>query len=134
MEEEHKSEQAKEKPKRKFSFNFKMSKWDKISILILLIFVILVTLPLFVPKGECEVARAGYKCASLKEVMIEHCEFWGEYGCDTQADVSLEQVEWYIENLCNLQNKEHNTGLDCSDLKSACNEISGSTVCSVSFG
>ena len=134
MEEEHKSEQTKENPKRKFSLNLKMSKWDKISIMILLVFVILVTLPVFVPKGECEVARAGYKCASLKDVMIEHCEFWGEYGCDTQADVSLEQVEWYIENLCNLQNQEHGTGLDCSDLKSACNEISGNQVCSVSFG
>ncbi|MFH1473923.1 MAG: hypothetical protein ABIE55_03445 [Candidatus Aenigmatarchaeota archaeon] len=126
MTEEHKHE----KPKKKFSLNLKMSKWDKISIMILLVFVILVTLPTLVPKDGCEVARAGYKCASLEEVMVEHCEFWGEYDCVTEADVSLEQVEWYIGNLCNLQNQEHNTGLDCSNLKSACNQISGSIVCS----
>jgi hypothetical protein len=122
-------EQVSEKPKRKFSFNLKMGKWDKISIITLIVFAIIFTLPTLVPKGECEVARPGYKCASLKDVMIEHCQYWGEYDCDTEADISLEQVEWYIENLCNLQNQYHDSGLDCSNLKRACNEISASLVC-----
>ena len=122
-------EQKSEKPKRKFSFNLKMSRWDKISIVILLIFVVLVVLPTLVPKGECEVARPGYECASLKDVMIENCNYWGEYDCNTDADVSLPQIEWYIGNLCNLQNQYHDTGLDCSNLKTACNEISASLVC-----
>jgi hypothetical protein len=122
-------EQVSEKPKRKFSFNLKMSKWDKISIITLIVFAIIFTLPTLIPKGECEVARPGYKCASLKDVMIEHCQYWGEYDCDTEADISLEQVEWYIENLCNLQNQYHDSGLDCSNLKRACNEISASLVC-----
>jgi hypothetical protein len=125
MEEEQKTE----KTNRKFSFNLKMSKWDKISIMILLVFVILVILPTLTPKDNCEVARPGYECASLKDVMIENCNYWGEYDCDTQADVSLEQIEWYIGNLCNLQNQYHGTDMDCSNLKRSCNEISASLVC-----
>jgi len=119
-----------EKPKRRFPFKIKLSKLDIIAIIILIIFVILVTIPVYAPKGGCEVARAGYKCASFKDVMIENCVYWGDYNCDTSADVSLTQIEWYIENLCNLQNQYHNTGLDCSNLKSACNQITGSNVCS----
>lgn len=122
-------EQKTEKPKRKLPLNLKMSKWDKISIMILIVFVVLVVLPTLTPKGDCEVARPGYECASVKDVMIENCQYWGEYDCDTSADVSLPQIEWYIENLCNLQNQYHDTDLDCSNLKMACNEISASLVC-----
>jgi hypothetical protein len=93
-------EQKTEKPKRKLSLNLKMSKWDKISIMITLVFVVLVVLPTLTPKDNCEVARPGYECASIKDVMIEHCQYWGEYDCDTS-----------------------------SNLKMACNEISASLIC-----
>jgi len=118
-----------EKTKRRFPFKIKLSKWDKISIIALIIFVILVAIPVYMPKGECEVARPGYKCASAKDVMIENCVYWGSYNCDTSADVSLDQIEWYIENMCNSQNQYHGTGLDCNNLKSACNQIVGNQTC-----
>ena len=126
---EKKPEETKEEEKPKRRFPIKLSRLDIISIIILIIFIILVTIPVYSPKGECEVARAGYKCASVKDVMTENCVYWGNYSCDTSADVSLTQIEWYIENLCNLQNQYHNSGLDCSNLKSACNQITGSHVC-----
>ena len=134
MNEKHKEEpKVEEKPKRKLPFKIKLSKLDKISIIALIIFVIVVTIPVYISKGECEVARPEYKCASVKDVMIENCVYWGRYDCDTEAYVSLPQVEWYIENLCGLQNQYHNTGLDCSNLKSACNEIVGNQTCSLVF-
>lgn len=126
---EKKTEEKKEEEKSKRRFPIKLSRWDIISIIILIIFVILVTIPVYIPKGECEVARPGYKCASVKDVMIGNCVYWGNYSCNTTADVSLTQIEWYIENLCYLQNQYHNTGLDCSNLKSACNQITGSKIC-----
>jgi len=138
MNEEHKNEkpeemkvEEKKEPKKRFPFKVKLSKWGMISIIALIVFVILVAIPVYIPKGECEVARPGYKCASLKNVMIENCIYWGNYNCDTSADISLKQIEWYIENLCKLQNQYHNTGLDCSNLKSACNQIIGNQTCSV---
>ena len=127
---ESKPEEHKHVKEKKSRFPIKLSRRDMISVMILLIFVILVTVPTLAPKGECEVARPGYKCESLKNVMVEHCQYWGEYDCDTASDVSLVQVEWYIQNLCNLQNQEHGTGLDCSNLRNACNEIAESLLCS----
>jgi hypothetical protein len=124
--EEHKEE----KHKMPFKFKMKPSKVDIISIMILIIFLILVSIPSYVSKGDCEVARPAYKCASLKNVMIENCVYWGKYSCNSTADVSLPQVEWYIGNLCDLQNQYHNTGLDCSNLKQACNQIVGNQTCS----
>jgi hypothetical protein len=125
-EDEKKHEQKEEKHKIKFP---KLSKADIISIMALIIFVIIVSIPTYLPKGECEVARPAYKCASFKNVMIENCVYWGNYNCNTNADVSLPQIEWYIENLCNLQNQYHNSGLDCSNLKKACNQIVGNQTC-----
>jgi len=133
MEEEHKEEKVEEKKSRRFPFKIKLTKWDILSIIVLIIFLILVSIPAYLPKGECEVARPGYKCASLKDVMIENCIYWGNYDCDTNADVSLPQIEWYIENLCRLQNQYHNTGLDCSNLKSACNKITEKQTCPVGY-
>ncbi len=136
MEEEHKEKPEEEKhivKKKKFPFKIKLTKWDIVSIIALIIFIILVSIPTYLPKGECEVARPGYKCASLKDVMIENCIYWGKYDCNTEADISLPQIEWYIENLCKLQNQYHNTGLDCSNLKSACNQITGNQTCPVGY-
>jgi hypothetical protein len=123
--EEHKAE---EKPKRNFP-KIKLTKVDIVAIIALIIFVILVAIPTYLPKGNCEVARPDYKCDSLKNVMIENCNYWGNYSCNTQADVSLTQIEWYIGNLCNLQNQYHNSGLDCSNLKKACNQITAKQTC-----
>lgn len=119
--------------KRRFSLP-KLTKFDIISIVFLLVFLILVSIPVYTSKGDCEIARPGYKCASIKEVMIENCNYWGNYSCDTSADISLEQVEWYIQNLCELQNKYHESGLDCSNLRTACNKISGKQICPLTSG
>ena len=128
MAEEHKHEEKKEPEKEKRKF-LKLTKKDIISVIALIIFLILVSIPVYTSKGECEIARPAYKCASIKSVMIENCVYWGNYSCNTNADVSLTQVEWYIKNLCDMQNKYHQTGLDCSNLKSACNKIIGNQTC-----
>lgn len=107
----------------------KMDKWDKIAVAVAIIFVILMAIPVYRDKGDCEVARPGYKCESAKNVMIEHCEYWAEYNCDTSSDVSLPQVEWYIGNLCEIHNDNHDAGLNCANLKSACNQVSERSLC-----
>jgi hypothetical protein len=112
--------------KKKFSFP-KLTKEDKIAITILIIFIIFVSIPVYTPKGECEVARPGYKCESAKNVMIENCEYWAEYECDTTADTSLVQIEWYIQSLCEYQSGKE--PLDCANLKMACNQVSGKDLC-----
>jgi len=114
--------------------NLKLRKWDFIAIAALLVFLILLTVPFYVPKNNCEVARAEYECATFEEVMIENCNYWGEYDCNTEADVSLPQIEWYIGNLCSLQNQYHSTGLDCSNLQVACNQITDAQTCPIGFG
>jgi hypothetical protein len=132
MAEEHHHEEKKEPEKpteHKKKFHIKLTKKDIISIIALIVFLILVSIPVYVSKGECEISRPEYKCASIKNVMIENCVYWGSYNCNTNADVSLTQVEWYIKNLCDLQNNYHQTGLDCSNLKSACNKIVGNQTC-----
>ena len=126
--EEHKSHEHNVHHKKKFKLP-KLKRFDKIAILVLIIFVILVAIPVYKDKGDCEVARPGYKCESAKNVMIEHCEYWGQYNCDTDADVSLPQVVWYIENLCELHNEYHDAGLSCANLQTACNQVSGQSLC-----
>ncbi len=110
-------------------FKIKLTRLDIISIISLMVFLILVLIPVWSPKDGCEVARPEYKCESFENVMIENCRYWGEFDCDTSSDISLTQIEWYIKNLCELQNREHNTGLECSNLMRACNQIAGEQVC-----
>jgi hypothetical protein len=131
--EEKHEEHKKDKSRLAFLANIKLTRTDVIAIIALIIFIIVVTIPDYIPKDNCEVARPNYQCASLKDVMIENCNYWGKYSCDTNADVSLPQMEWYILNLCKLQNQYHSTGLDCSDLKSACNKIIGNQTCPVGY-
>ena len=133
VEEHHEETQHVEHKKEKFIKFPKLRKIDIVSIIILIIFIVIISLPPYLSKGECEVARSAYKCASFKDVMIENCVYWGNYNCDTNSDVSLPQIEWYIENLCKLQNQYHSTGLDCSNLKSACNQIVGNQTCPVGY-
>jgi hypothetical protein len=111
----------------------KLTKFDIAGLMFLAVFLLLVLWPSYVPKNGCEVARPNYKCASFEDVMVENCAFWGEYKCDTSADASLTDVEWYIKNMCEMQNSYHGSGLDCSNLKSACNKISASQVCPTGF-
>ena len=125
-------EEAKvEEHKRKIPF--KLTKRDAIAVAVLVVFLIVITIPDYVSKDDCEVARPAYKCASFRNVMIENCVYWGNYSCNTQADVSLPQIEWYIDNLCKLQNQYHNSGMDCSDLKQACNQIVGNQTCPIAY-
>jgi len=109
--------------------DFKLTKKDIAGIAILVVFVAFFTILLNSDTGECQIARPGYKCASAKDVMIEHCSYWGEFECNTDADVSLPQVEWYIQNLCNIASEDYQ--LDCSNLKLACNQITGMTTCPI---
>lgn len=107
----------------------KLTKRDYVGIAILIIVSFLLVLPSYIPKNGCEIAKADYKCATAKDTMIENCAYWGKYQCDSSKDVSLPDIEWYIGNLCKIQNNLHNTGLDCTNLKMACNQITGTTVC-----
>ena len=127
-------EEKKHEVKEKSKFKFKLKKLDIAAISFMIVFMIMITIPSLVPKDSCEVARAEYECATFEQVMIENCNYWGEYDCDTQADLSLPDVEWYIGNLCNLQNQYHGTGLDCSTLQLACNQITGEQTCPIGFG
>jgi hypothetical protein len=133
MVEEHHAEHAKKAEGHKARMKLpKLTKTDIISIIILIIFILLLSYPTYVSKDNCEVSRPAYKCATFKDVMIENCNYWGNYSCNTKADVSLTQIEWYIDNLCNLQNQYHSSGLGCSNLKKACNQITGKQTCPVS--
>lgn len=125
MAEEHKEHNEKHQ-KLKFP---KLSKWDALAIAALMIFLVLVSIPVYIPKGECEIARPAYKCASARSVMIENCEYWGKYQCDSSNDVSLPQVEWYIGNLCKIANRNHNYGYDCASLRQACNQATEKQTC-----
>ena len=124
--EEHKKE---EHEKRKLPFKIKLTKSDIIALVVLIFFVGLFAMLTYWPKDNCEVARPEYKCATFKDVMIENCNFWGNYSCNSAKDVSLPDIEWYIGKLCDFQNQYHGSGLDCSDLKSACNQITGKQIC-----
>jgi hypothetical protein len=110
----------------------KLTRKDWLGIAILVIVVVLLAIPVYYrPNPDCEVARPAFKCETAKNVMIEHCGYWGKYKCDTAADNSLPQVEWYIKNLCGIHNKYHADQLDCSNLKHACNQATGETTCPI---
>lgn len=132
-EEHHADEKKVEEHKSRLPFKIKLTRVSIISIFILIVVVALLAIPTYLPKGNCEVARPDYKCVPFKTALIENCAYWGKYNCNTSADVSLPQIEWYIGNLCDLQNQYHNTGLDCSNLKQACNQITGTTTCPAGY-
>ncbi len=96
---------------------------------VFLIFLFLASYPLHKPKNGCEIARPGYKCASSLDVLRENCEYWARYNCNTSADPSLPQVVWYIENLCRIANRYHNTNFDCSNPKLVCRSVLNTSVC-----
>jgi hypothetical protein len=102
---------------------------DLIVIAVFAVFLILVTIPVYRDKHGCEVARPGYKCMSAKQVMIENCEYWAKYDCDSSQDISLPQIEWYIKNLCEIANRNHGYGFDCENPKLACNQVLQKDVC-----
>jgi hypothetical protein len=111
----------------------KLSRNDVAAIVILAAFLIIVSIPAYLPKNGCEVARPNYKCVSFVDVMKENCQDLAKYDCDVNADVSLTDIVWYTRNLCDLQNSNHGTGLDCSDIKSACNQMAGSQICPTGY-
>jgi len=109
-------------------------RWDRNSIFVIIIFIaflVVVTIPVYRDKHGCEVARPGYECASAKDVLIENCEYWGKYDCDSSRDPSLPQIEWYIKNLCKIANKNHGYGFDCENPKVACNQVTKKQICPV---
>ncbi|NOZ81931.1 MAG: hypothetical protein GXO63_02155 [Candidatus Micrarchaeota archaeon] len=119
----------------------------------LVIFTFVLLLPSFLPKNGCEVARPGYKCASIEDVLKENCVYWEKYAClkDCRygsknecekagcywepdrficaADPSLPQVTWYIKNLCELYNQKHGTDYGCATPETACAIVLGREVC-----
>ncbi len=107
----------------------KLDRGEKLAIAIAIIFLILVSIPVYRSKNGCEVVRPGYECASAAAVMIEQCNYWSKFSCDTSADNSLVQVEWYIDNLCDIHNRYNKNDVDCTNLKLACNQISGQSLC-----
>lgn len=110
----------------------KLTKKDWLGIAILFVVVVLLAIPVYyMPNPDCEVARPDYKCASAKDVMVENCNLWGKFNCDSTADSSLPQVEWYLGNLCQIHNKDHADQLDCANLKATCNSVVGHVVCPV---
>jgi hypothetical protein len=125
-------------PRKKFDVLGYFKRWrriDWIALSVLIILIILVSIPVYLPKDSCEIARPGYVCESAKNVMIENCVFWGEYGCESCQDwkvcahPSLPQIEWYIGNLCEIHNRYHAEKFDCSNLKLACNQATGTATC-----
>src|SRR3990172_1660662 len=102
----------------------KLTRKDWTGIGILVIVVIVLAIPVYYrPNPDCEVAQAGYKCVSAKTALVENCNAWARYSCDSTADISLPQVEWYIGNLCQIHNDNHADKLDCSNLKQACDQV-----------
>jgi hypothetical protein len=103
----------------------KLTRKDWLGIALLVIVVVLLAIPTYYrPNTDCEVARPAYKCESAFNVMKEHCAYWGEFKCNTAADNSLPQVEWYLKSLCDIHNADHANKLDCTNLKHACNQVS----------
>jgi hypothetical protein len=107
----------------------KLTRNDKIAIAFLVIFVVVMAYPIYKDKEGCEIAQGGYTCDSAENVMIDNCEYWGKWKCDSTADVSLPQIEWYIGNLCEIYKNNHDGSFDCSNLPQACNAISQKTLC-----
>jgi hypothetical protein len=106
--------------------------WKKADFAALVFLILVVSFfgyYVFGPKNGCEVARPGYKCETAWNVMAEHCLYWGNWSCDSSRDVSLPQVEWYISNLCKIHNEYHDNKLDCTNLKEACNVVTGKQIC-----
>ncbi len=100
----------------------KLTKADYAAVAALIIFVSFFAYIANKDKGDCEIAQAGYKCESIKNVLVENCNYWGNFSCDSAKDVSLPQIEWYIGNLCNL-GKDKYKFTDCADLKNVCNGV-----------
>ncbi len=107
----------------------KLTKRDIAILAIFIVFLILISIPAYRDKHGCEVARPGYECASAKEVLIENCEYWAKYNCNTSADISLPQIVWYIKNLCKIANEYHNYGYDCTNPEKVCNSVLERNAC-----
>ncbi len=107
---------------------FSLTKKDIAAIAMFVIFISLVAYPVYRDKHGCEIARPGYKCASAKDVLVENCKFFANYSCNVSANPSLEQIVWYIKNLCKIAN-EHGANYDCSNPKLVCNEVLDKNVC-----
>jgi hypothetical protein len=108
--------------------NINITKKDMFAIIALVLFVFLMAVPIYKDKEGCEIAQAGYTCDSAENVMIDNCKYWAQWNCDSSADSSLPQIEWYIGNLCEIYKKNHDANFDCS-LPVACNSISGENLC-----
>ncbi|MFZ3077132.1 MAG: hypothetical protein WA139_01640 [Candidatus Aenigmatarchaeota archaeon] len=120
---------AEESIPKKFFGKMKLGKWDLAAIAVLAGFIILMSALVYAPKNGCEVARAGGTCVPAKDVIVEDCNYWAKFGCDSAKDASLPDIEFEIAGLCKIQNNLHGSGLDCSNLKAACNQMAQKQVC-----
>jgi hypothetical protein len=102
----------------------KLGRRDYVGIAVLVLVVAILMVPTYYrPNPDCEVSRPAFKCETAKNVIVENCNYWGRFDCDSTADSSLPQIEWYIQNLCGIHNRYHADKLDCSNLKHACNQV-----------
>jgi len=120
-------------PKKRFNLLAYFKGWhrkDWLALALLVVVVVIFAIPAYISKNGCEIARPGYECLPAKTVMAEHCEYWGNFSCDSSKDNSLPQVEWYIGNLCTIHNRLHpSDSIDCTNLLRACNAAAGKQVC-----
>lgn len=99
-----------ETPKREI----RISKWSIVSVVLLIVLIILLSVPNYINKSNCEVARPGYKCETMLNVIRENCAYL------KTNNFTDESIVWYVEQLCPLQNQYHNSKLDCSSARQVC--------------
>ena len=100
----------------------KITKKDIIAIALLVVFIILLSIPNFINRSDCEVARPNYKCSSLKDVLIENCAY---LKVNNFSDVG---IAWYIQQICPLQNRYHNSNIDCSSPQNICRYLNSTDI------
>lgn len=95
----------------------KLSKKDVLAIAITVIFIVLLSIPNYIDKSNCEVARPNYKCETIMNVIKENCNY---LQTNNFAD---ESITWYVQQLCPLENQYHNSKLVCITAQEVCMSV-----------
>ncbi len=92
---------------------------DIAALLLLLVFAVMISSPEALMDQACEVARPDYECIT-KQALYESCGHLQKENPNNATDL---QIRWYMENLCETENKLHDTGLNCKDMTELCNAL-----------